>query len=146
MPNQLYKLNHNINVLSSAAWQEFQEECSEMRRLSWDFSLAVPGRIHSFGPSNLQNLQQTTRGRQKAGQFVSENTHKMSDIYLKNYFTWSWASLAQVRKAGDGDSLRSAILKCLIHSAQSSLVLLWEASPALRNRTSLTWSSQKTSF
>lgn len=52
--------------------------------------------------------------------------------------TCNCASLAQVRKAGEGDSLRSWMLKCLIHSAQSSLVLRWEASPAVRNRPSLT--------
>lgn len=53
--------------------------------------------------------------------------------------TCNCASLAQVRKAGEGDSFRSWMLKCLIHSAQSSLVLLWEASPAVRNRPSLTY-------
>ncbi|RWW07379.1 hypothetical protein BHE74_00001249 [Ensete ventricosum] len=46
--------------------------------------------------------------------------------------------LAQVRSAGIGDSLRSSMLKCLIHSAQSSVVLLCEASPAVLNRRSLT--------
>lgn len=54
------------------------------------------------------------------------------------FHTCSCASLAQVLNAGEGDSLRSSMLKCRIHSAQSSLVLRCEASPAVRKRPSLT--------
>jgi len=56
-----------------------------------------------------------------------------------SHSTCNCASLAQVRNAGEGDSLSSSILKCLIHSAQSSLVLRWEASPAVRKRPSFTY-------
>jgi hypothetical protein len=59
--------------------------------------------------------------------------------------TWgcSWARPAQVRRAGEGDSLSSSTLKWRIHSAQSSRVLRWLDSHARRRAPSFTCPQQK---
>ena len=85
------------------------------------------------------NNSRPTKGCQKhiRSEIIEGKNICQSAISTTNE-TCNCASLAQVRRAGEGDSFSSWMLKCLIHSAQSSLVLRWEASPAVRNRPSLT--------